>query len=46
MNEIFHRTSIRNYLDRQIEQEKVEQLLLSLLSLVTEQLVKCQNMLR
>ena len=27
MNEIFHRTSIRNYLDRQIEQEKVEQLL-------------------
>lgn len=27
MNEIFHRTSIRNYLDRQIEPEKVEQML-------------------
>lgn len=27
MNEIFHRTSVRNYLDRQIEQEKVEQIL-------------------
>ena len=27
MNEIFHRTSIRNYMGRQIEQEKVEQLL-------------------
>ena len=46
MNEIFHRTSVRNYLDRQIEQEKAEQMLLSLLSLVTEQLAKCQNMLR
>ena len=27
MNEIFHRTSIRNYLDRQIEPKKVEQML-------------------
>lgn len=27
MNEIFHRTSIRNYLNKQVEQEKVEQML-------------------
>ena len=27
MNEIFHRTSVRNYLDKQIEQSKIEQML-------------------
>ena len=27
MNEIFHRTSIRRYLDKEIEEEKIEQLL-------------------
>lgn len=27
MNEIFHRTSIRNYLDKPVEPEKVEKML-------------------
>ena len=44
MKEIFHRTSIRKYLDKPVEDEK--HLHLSLLSHVTAFLAECLNMHR
>lgn len=53
MNEIFHRTSIRKYLDKPVEDEKIETILqaavplhLLLLSRVTALTVQCLNMHR